>query len=86
MFESNLPSRSEMRRTEGGLEELFSSPFLRLKTFDKKEGIAARPVGERPEVERAGLEYPFERKFPPSGELGGVGMNYRPRGRREGIS
>ena len=71
MFESSLPSRSEMRWTEGGLDEPFSSPFLHLKTFDKNEGIAARPVGERPRVERAGLEYPFERMFPPSGVLGG---------------
>ena len=44
---SNLPSRSEeseMRLTERVAVDSFSSPFLRPKTFDKKEGIAACPV------------------------------------------
>ena len=44
---SNLPSRSEgseLRLTERGVAVSFSSPFLRPKTFDRNEGIAACPV------------------------------------------
>jgi len=52
---SNLPSRSEgseIRLAERDVVESLSSPFLRPKTFDKKEGIVAWPGGERPGVER----------------------------------
>ena len=51
---SNLPSRSEgseVRLAERDVVDPPSSPFLRPKTFDKKEGIAACPGGERPRVE-----------------------------------
>lgn len=45
---SNLPSRSEgseARLAERGEAGSLSSPFLRPKTFDKNEGIAACLVG-----------------------------------------